>query len=190
MGSNNGKSPFEEFVDSKSAEDKKINWNARKKLWLEKVNDLYTEIDKWFLNLKKSGKITISKEDLTIHEEQLGTYISQKLIIRIGGEKIVLSPVGTIIIGGYGRIDITGKAGDVMLILSHQDYRPGVTVHVSTSSQEAEEYKKKQQQERNARPELTRENLIWLYVRRGHRLEYFPLTKSIFEEIIMAVSGS
>ena len=183
------KSAFSDFVESKSKQEDKIDWDGKKDLWLQKVNDLYADIQSWMAEYITKGQVLISNESITLTEEYIGTYQAPALRIKIGAERIDITPVGTLIIGGNGRVDITGKAGKTMLILSHKDYRPGVTVHVATSDEERTEFEEKQKEERKNRPQLTRENLIWLYVRRTPQMEYFPLTKDIFEDILMSTAG-
>lgn len=189
MATKDKKSPFDDFVESKTEKSKTIDWESKKILWLTKVDELYNQIESWLSDWIKEKKISISKnETRTVVEEHIGKYEVPVMKISIGNEKIELNPVGTLIIGGRGRVDVKGSAGEVMLILLGRNDRPGVSVKVFTSEKEAEEDRKKR--ERETIPEPKPEELIWKYARKSPRLEYFELDKALLEEILMAVSGN
>ena len=61
--------------------------------------------------------VSINYVDKEINEEYIGIYNARKMILRIADEQVVLDPVGTLLIGAAGRVDMTGKNGQVKLVL-------------------------------------------------------------------------
>ncbi len=111
--------PFEELLLKKQTEveEKKVDWDARREKWLESISNLYSSIgdflkgpiENGFLKIDTSNKVQIS-------EEHIGTYTAPMLKIYIGTDIISLEPKGTLIIGSYGRIDMKGPKGEIMII--------------------------------------------------------------------------
>ena len=182
-------SSFDNFVERKTEETKLVNWEAKKRLWLTKVNELYSQIEVWLSDWTRDKKITIStNETISIVEEYIGQYQTPVMKISIGDEKIELIPIGTLIIGSRGRIDVKGKAGSIMLILIKKGTYPDVNIKVFNSEREAREDKEKKP---SSISEPNSNQLIWKYAKRYPQTEeYFELNKALFEEILMAVSGN
>jgi hypothetical protein len=103
---------------------------ARRKWWVEEVDKLLGEIERWLRPLLNEQTITFTKQHLTITEDHLGTYPVNSAEIRLADETLQLKPIGSLILGSFGRIDLTGPNGQVMLILNAEKasaqtgYRP------------------------------------------------------------------
>ena len=150
---------FGDFVESKISKAKAIDWDAKKNLWLGKVNELYGHIGLWLGDLTQSGKVSLSTdEEVSVVEEHIGPYTVPVMKIGIGDETIRLDPVGTLIIGASGRVDIKGRAGNAMLVLLGKDKQ-------------------------------VPDELVWKYVEKSVPPAYFDLDKPLFERILMSVSG-
>jgi len=115
-----GKKELQEFIKTKkeSFERKKVDWIEIKKIWLKKLDELYENIETWFQDLKDAGDISINYSDINLNEENLGIYTAKKMIITIYNEQVVLEPVGAILIGAKGRVDMSGKNGKVKIVLA------------------------------------------------------------------------
>ena len=53
---------------------------------------------------------------MSVTEEHIGSYRIETLVIKVGDDRVVLTPVGTLILGSYGRVDIKGSAAEGMLV--------------------------------------------------------------------------
>jgi hypothetical protein len=69
----------------------------------------------------KSSQILLRYQNVQLNEEDIGTYSARRLIIKIGGREIVLDPIGTLLIGTKGRVDVTGPAGSTRIMLVDKD---------------------------------------------------------------------
>lgn len=109
---------FEEFLKKKKKENgKKVDWTKRKILWLKSLDILFSDIEKWLSPHIKKGDVEILKSPITIREENIEEYETQKMQINIGNGFIYVKPLGTIVLGAYGRVDLYGTKGDRLLIL-------------------------------------------------------------------------
>jgi hypothetical protein len=114
------KNDFDGFLLLKEKEQKdipEIDWEAEKNKWLSYLDELYGLFEASLNDYKKSGKIRITYDEISITEENIGTYKAPKMIIEFAGEKITLRPVGTNLIGVKGRVDVTSKSGSAKIVL-------------------------------------------------------------------------
>jgi hypothetical protein len=107
---------FEDFLKKKNGEDKKIDWEARKMMWIKSVDDFYDEVYNWLYPFKQQSLLQIHKRGMIISEEYLGTYTVNQMDILLGNDIVSLIPRGTLILGSYGRIDMRGPKGDRLLV--------------------------------------------------------------------------
>lgn len=96
---------------------KEVNWVKVKTEWLGQIDRLYSKIIAWLSQLNHSNQIQHELRNLHLNEEHLGDYPTQMLVLKLANQEVVLEPVGRIIIGAKGRVDLRGKAGEVKLLL-------------------------------------------------------------------------
>lgn len=113
------KSDFDAFVKAqqKSARDTEIDWKKERDEWLAHLDALYKLIADLLGNYVTSGQILLRYQDVQLNEEDIGTYSARRMMIKIGGKEIVLEPMGTLLIGTKGRVDVTGPAGATRIML-------------------------------------------------------------------------
>lgn len=109
---------FEEFLNRKKEQSKEqnINWEERKSIWIKSVDSLFSKIKGWLEPFEKQGLVVFKEREIKCYEDYLGEYIIKKLDIFLGSDIISLVPKGTIILGSFGRIDMMGNDGDIMII--------------------------------------------------------------------------
>ena len=102
-----------------------VDWSQRKAKWLDELDKLNAFIR---TSLMGAGvpENDISFFDKTIQEETLGIYTAKGIEVRIGNAVVRFTPVGSVLIGAYGRVDISStnvRGGTVKLIAdaSHSD---------------------------------------------------------------------
>ena len=97
------------------------------------------------------------KEAVDLSEEQLGTYPSARLTLSLDRASLRIDPVGSIIIGGFGRLDVSGPAGRAMLILAASDDNLQMTER--------------------------RMSARWYLVRSSNRTKLTELTEEVFKQL-------
>jgi len=116
---------FLEFVERKTAQansEKAVDWDERRNEWLQELEDLYEQMEKY---LQPYG-IEIMRNPVMLEEEYLGAYEAQKLTFAIGRDKIVAKPIGTLLIGARGRVDLSGPRATLKIVLLEKG---GLTEH-------------------------------------------------------------
>lgn len=106
-------------LKDEDAETQTVDWQARKLWWLNKIDKLYDQITVWIEPLKNAGVVDrITAEKIQLQEETLGGYESSVLKISLGRRVLKIKPVGSVIVGGMGRIDVDGPEGTARFILT------------------------------------------------------------------------
>ena len=110
---------LEQFIKDKKEESEKkspkLDVIKRIAYFQKLVEDFYSKVEKdWLADVWND--IHHDYVQLNITEEQLGTYTVQKLILSFGDEVISFNPIGTILLGASGRIDIQCGRNTVMCV--------------------------------------------------------------------------
>lgn len=137
-----------------------VDWNERKDWWQRRVSALLESVERWITPLVKSNTVSFSRESVSINEEMLGLYTAETGTIKLGKEKLHFQPVGSVILGGFGRVDVDGPNGTVMLIL------------LSLAPNEHQ-----------------RDLSEWYIVHPKSRREFIPLTQDSFEQLFADLFG-
>ena len=104
-------------------ESAKIGWAISKNSTI-KLNPFSRSI--------KTGEIKVHYRDIELNEENIGSYSARQMILKIGRQEITMTPVGTLIIGAKGRVEVVGPAGRTRLLLvDGKASRPTIKVTVS-----------------------------------------------------------
>lgn len=126
MGQKNKKhiSTFKEFLEERyknkpDNEKKKVDWDARKNNWLVSVDNLYKTVDDIIIkSFREAGfEVNAKREKIRLYEEYIGAYEIDNYIIQANNILIKLFPVGTIIIGAFGRVNMLLPRETVKLVL-------------------------------------------------------------------------
>lgn len=82
--------------------------------WKTAVAEVMQVIRAGLAEYESDGSMRISAEPAEIQEESLGSYFVEALTIVVGSEIIVVRPVGRLIAGAIGRVDIyrQGQPGE------------------------------------------------------------------------------
>ncbi len=109
---------FDEFVKSQQGPaHPEIDWNLRCREWLRHLDELYDQIQGFLKDYIDSGQIEFEPGEVELNEENIGPYIARRITLKIGRKKVNLIPVGTLLIGSKGRVDVIGPRGTSVPIL-------------------------------------------------------------------------
>jgi hypothetical protein len=179
---------FDEFVRrqqlSAHEQEESIPFDPVKQLeeWRNYLDALYTDVQRYLDDYVKNGSISVNFEDKELFEEFSGRYVVQSMSVRIGLQEIKLDPIGTMLIGSKGRVDVIGRAGTARLTLADKNVtnaRQLVTVSVVNP--------------RNSPPpkkRIYREiEWAWKIMSRPPDLSLIELNKESFLELLLEVSN-
>lgn len=129
---------FDKFVQRKNAEEDVVPaFDPKRRLdeWIHYLRVLYNTVNEFLAPYIEGGTAQTEIRDISLNEEFSGPYTVQQLLIRIGNSTITLCPIGTMLIGSKGRVDVQGPRGIMRLVLINKNVthaRQLISVRIST----------------------------------------------------------
>ena len=119
------KKDFDNFLKNHNSDPTKkgIDWTARKNEWLKFIDEFYKSVEGWLEPYIKKNKIKYEYRSIELTEDYIGVYEVRSLVISLANQQIKLKPIGTLLLGTQGRIDMEGARGRVTFILADKDSR-------------------------------------------------------------------
>jgi hypothetical protein len=102
---------------TRASEQDKKSFQSRKLHWLAHVRELYDTVEGFLAELIANGVVTVSRSAITLNEEHVGEYEAPLLSLIFGDSVVKFQPKGTLVIGGFGRVDVVGPGGKGLVIL-------------------------------------------------------------------------
>ena len=120
---------FSEFIKRKTAqaeEEKTVDWDRRREQWLSELDNLFVKMTRHLEPY--AHEIEIERKPNKLKEDYLGTYEAEMLTFKIGRDKVFAKPIGTLLIGSIGRVDLSGPKSTLRIVLLDRDDPPINTV--------------------------------------------------------------
>jgi hypothetical protein len=178
------KSEFDAFVkrQQQSAASAGADWSRELKDWLRYLSELYGRIEELLQDYIKSGAIAVSYREIPMNEENIGSYTARQMTLKIGPQEISLIPIGTLLIGTRGRVDVVGPSGRTRFLLVNKDAsRPNVKMTAIVRGQQIVP--------RREEP-LKPITWTWKIATSPPRVEYIELTQeSLFRALMEVANG-
>lgn len=124
---------FENFVASQQTTEAEADWNKIRDEWLNDLNSLYESIIRYLDKFIKQGSITYKFTDITLNEENIGEYTARSMEINIGRQHITLKPIGTLLIGCKGRVDVEGQGRALILLVNQKAESPADLIKITVT---------------------------------------------------------
>ena len=168
---------FDDFVKKQNEKAKPVpafNPQERIDTFKKHVEEFYNSVcNEWLKDNIEKGLIKTSRQTIRIHEESLGFYEIDALNITIGDIVVNLRPIGTILIGTRGRIDISYRSRSGMFVLTGENIEsPRAHIAIRVNGEMPPKQK-----------DPGRE--VWKFVDRRGMMSYVSLNAEVFQEIIM-----
>ena len=126
---------FDEFVKRQqeaAAGVASVDWDGERKQWLDYLDKLYKRVESLLHKYISSGQIQLGYRTVELNEENIGSYAAKQMVLKIGPKSVVLEPIGTLLLGSKGRVDIVGPAGKAQLLLvDSKASGPSSLIHVT-----------------------------------------------------------
>ncbi|MDH4412294.1 MAG: hypothetical protein QE484_03240 [Rhizobium sp.] len=177
-------SAFDDFVERQQAtpdESDAFDGTRERDEWLVHLSELYALIDDFLRPYVEKGSIAIDYDDISLTEEGIGQYDVKRMVMQIGRQRVTFTPVGTMLIGTKGRVDVEGTAGRARLILTDRQARKpriAVTVQRGTGSASA-----------SGEP-TPAVDWTWKIATMPPQIEYIDLTRDSLFEMVMEVANA
>ena len=111
------KSEFDAFVKRQQAEQRASDPKQRLDEWFGYLDALYKDITSYLQTYIDSSAAQIEYRNVTLNEDFAGDYVARQMILKIGSATVTFTPVGTMLIGSKGRVDVQGPSGTARLVL-------------------------------------------------------------------------
>jgi hypothetical protein len=111
---------FDDFVrrqQEAAAGIASVDWDGERKEWLGHLDKIYKKVESLLHKYVSAGQIQIGYRQVELNEENIGPYTAKQMVVKIGPKSVVLEPIGTLLVGAKGRVDIIGPAGKAQLLL-------------------------------------------------------------------------
>ena len=119
-GEHMSRSDFDAFVKRQQSEQQEeATFDPKQQLeqWLDYLDVLYGQITEYLQAYIESGAAQIEYRDIMLNEEFIGVYTARKMLLKIGRSTVTFTPIGTMLIGTKGRVDVQGPTGSARLSL-------------------------------------------------------------------------
>jgi|GEM_PF-1984243 len=171
-----GLKDLETFLENK--DDTKQIWEKDKKNWLKNLKDLFETINNWLKPLSNKQLINLKKEIITITEPYIGEYETEQIIITLRNSIILIKPIGTLIVGAYGRVDIIGHKKDIKILYVPEDSKNMKSVYTQLINS-------KNLTETEAESLKNKLNLTWKIATNPPNVQYLPFDENSFSDLIL-----
>jgi hypothetical protein len=175
---------FDEFVRSQQTDaHSDVNWNAIRDEWLYRLDDLYNQIREFLTEYIDRGEIQLETSPILLTEENIGSYTVQQLTLKIGRKQVKFQPIGTLLIGSRGRVDVIGAGiTEARLVLINKKFtRASDMIRISIN------FEGKLPSPSNEEPGNT--ELVWKIVTRLPERLFIELTQETLFKMIMEVAN-
>ena len=109
-----------------------VDWNKERDEWLGHLKSLYSKIESLLKKYTSAGQIRFEYRNVELTEEQIGSYSATQMNLWIGRQEVLLMPIGTLLVGAKGRVDVIGPLGRAeILLVDRLASSPGSLIHVS-----------------------------------------------------------
>jgi len=176
---------FDEFVKGQQeneAEAASVDWDKQRDEWLAHLDHLYSKIESFLSKYVSSGQIRYEYRPVELNEENIGSYSARQMVLRIGRQEVDLVPIGTLLVGSKGRVDVRGPAGRAQILLVDSkvsDPRSLIHVTVSVGGKVPPRPRKRTQ-------EIEWE---WKIVTRPPERRFIEITQQTFFDLILEVAN-
>jgi hypothetical protein len=94
------------------------DWEARRDEWLEELEQLFEQIGAWVQPAADAKHAEWkARPPVVLKEDFIGQYAAPSFELDVGRRRLVFRPVGTLLVGSRGRVDVVGGTRSAMLLL-------------------------------------------------------------------------
>ncbi len=156
--------------------------------WLKKVHAMFEDITNWLTPLMEKNLIELDgTKTVPRNEQHIGIYEAPVLVIMAGTERVRLTPVATLILAGYGRIDMKGPRGhEIMLVLAASN-RPPVfktRIFVDNEPTHGSESDDDAPAEYLSSAEIIEKQCRWYFANPENRGKMILVTEQLFKDVL------
>jgi len=175
---------FDEFVKRKHAnETSEAKFDPKEELaeWLAFLDQLYKTIESFLASYKASEMVRIEFRPISLNEEFSGPYEAKKMLLHIANAVVTFEPIGTMLIGSKGRVDVQGPRGTARLSLVDKNVsgaRQLISVSINGESP------------LSTKPKSSQIDWVWKIITPPPEIRFLDLTEDSFFDMILGVADA
>jgi len=73
-----------------------VDWLYQRNEWLCYIEQFYDMVIKWLFRYIERGKIQVIRQNITLTEDNIGSYCTEKLILKLANKEVSLTPIGSV----------------------------------------------------------------------------------------------
>ena len=110
---------FDDFIKKTNArtQNSMVDWDEQRDEWLAHLKRFYAMVDRFIADYVANQQLSVTRSKKKINEENIGEYEVDVLSMNIASTTVTLTPIGTLLFGGKGRVDMVGPKGKVKFVL-------------------------------------------------------------------------
>ncbi|MDR6904071.1 hypothetical protein [Rhizobium miluonense] len=180
-------SEFDDFIrrqQAKRQESAQLDVGRELDEWRKHLSTLYDTVEAYMSAYIREGAATIKYRPIELNEEFSGPYEVNQMSLTIEPSVIQFKPIGTMLIGSKGRVDVQGPQGEARLVLVNRkvsEARELIHIRVSVSGAPP------------APPSITTQEPIewaWKLATRPPNMRFIDLDEATFFNMILMVADA
>ena len=177
---------FDQFVQRKQEEEKETAaFDPKRQLaeWLHYLDALYAEVHGFLESYIDTGAARLEFTSIQLNEEFSGPYEVRQMFLHIGTSTVVFKPIGTMLIGSKGRVDVQGPRGSARLgLINKQATHAGQLIRIRVSLPGKPQ----------PAPEPSPEEIEWAWkiITPAPEMKFIELTEDSFFDMILGVADA
>lgn len=180
------KADFEKFVERQKQEEKELaafDPEQEIKDWLEYLDNLYSDISMYMASYIEAESAVIDYRDIELNEEFSGPYKVRQMSLKIGNSTVAFKPLGTMLIGAKGRVDVQGPHGIARLVLIAKKVASASQLfRVTVSTLDAPKAPEPPQED------VKKIEWVWKIASPAPNMHFIELTQDTFFDMILSVA--
>ena len=177
---------FDEFIERKQAEEKTTGlFDSKKRLaeWLHYLDQLYDNIEVFLSSYIAAKKAWLEFQEIVLIEDFSGPYQVRQMLLHITTSTIIFEPIGTMLIGSKGRVDVQGQRGRARLsLINRKITHARQLVHVSVS--------RPGDPLPSIKPTADNIDWVWKVISPPPELRFIDLDENSFFDMILSVADA
>lgn len=181
------KSDFDKFVarqQAKIGENEVFDPQLQLEEWEAALENLYEKISEYMNDYTKEEQAAITYRKVQLNEEFSGPYEAKEMLLKVGTSTITFTPIGTMLIGAKGRVDVTGTRGSARLVFMSRDIERAsqmfkVTVEVVGQSSAAVD-----------EPQSVQVDWTWKLATPPPNLRFIELDQESFFDMMLSIADA
>lgn len=176
----------QQYEKTPKTPQKEIDWDGRRSAWIAQVESLIDRIKQWLTPLRNEKLLDWVEGKTTLEEAFIGRYEVPWLEILIGRQRARLIPKGSLVVGSFGRVDLEGSMGKLLLILSDTGKYFKVVVRVAVGDSSSLQEEEIADGEELSSAEIIKKSQ-WYVVYPDNREELTSFTEDAFSDALQRV---